>query len=306
MACRRLDRKLGKELIQSVNSVLFDCDGVIWHPTGQIEGAASLVASLRNLGKRVVFVTNNNTKSIRQLAEKFEKFGIEANQNEIFGTARVAAVYLKHVLKLEKKVFIVGGEGIAEEVRNVGLEHLPIGACPLPGDPSLEVTQRVDLSTNSEVGAVVVGFDEHISFQKIASAMTYLEDPNVHFIATNTDNQFPMGDGTFMPGSGVMVAAVQRASKRDPIIMGKPEKPMIDSIEAIHNIEPSKTLMIGDRLETDIAFGKRSGMKTLAVLSGVVSLNELEKLKLENDTSDLIPDFFADSVKDLLDSILEN
>eukprot|EP00112_Aurelia_sp_Birch-Aquarium-sp1_P016746 Seg382.9 transcript_id=Seg382.9/GoldUCD/mRNA.D3Y31 product="Glycerol-3-phosphate phosphatase" protein_id=Seg382.9/GoldUCD/D3Y31 len=305
MAFVRLTKSSGRQLIDSVTSVIFDCDGVIWHPTGVIDGAAALVDILKKMGKKVIFVTNNNTKSQKQLHEKFRRLGIGAEEDEVFGTARVAAVYLKHVLKCDKKAFLVGGIGIAEELKNVGIQHTPMGPCPLPGDSSVDVPNRVDLSIDKEIGSVVVGFDEHISYQKIASAMRLLTNSDVHFIATNTDSHFPMGDGTFIPGSGVMVNAIQTASHRDPIVMGKPEKPMIDAVRAIHSIEPSKTLMIGDRLGTDISFGNRTGMKTLAVLSGVTSLKEIDELSQKEGSSELIPNFVADSVKDLLLS-LEN
>jgi len=306
MPLARLSKQAGKDLIASVTAVLFDCDGVIWHPQGPIDGAAQLLESLRNMGKKVIFVTNNNTKSITQLGEKFKKFGIKAEEDEIFGTARVAAVYLKHVLKCDKKTYLIGSQGIAEELHNVGIESTPVGPCLLPGENSEEIAKRVDLRIDKDIGAVLVGFDEHISFQKIAFAMTHLKNPKTHFIATNTDGQFPMGDGTYIPGTGVMVKAVMTASERDPIIMGKPEQPMLDAIRAIHDIEPSRTLMVGDRLDTDIAFGRRWGMKTLAVLSGVASLEQLEKVQSEDKDSELLPDYFAGSVKDILDCLIAN
>merc|ERR1719378_916713 len=155
------------------------------------------------------------------------------------------------------------------------------------------------MSIDTEVGAVVVGFDEHISFQKLTTALQYLRRPEVHFIATNTDTCFPMGNGTFMPGTGAIVAAVKTSAHREPIVMGKPEKPMLEAIQAIHHIDPSKTLMIGDRLDTDMLFGKRFGMKTLAVLSGVVSEQQIKETQLSDPSHETLPDFYTDSVKDL-------
>eukprot|EP00112_Aurelia_sp_Birch-Aquarium-sp1_P016745 Seg382.8 transcript_id=Seg382.8/GoldUCD/mRNA.D3Y31 product="Glycerol-3-phosphate phosphatase" protein_id=Seg382.8/GoldUCD/D3Y31 len=305
MAFERLTKSCGKQLIDSVTAVIFDCDGVLFHPSGVIDGAIALVDVLKEMGKKVIFVTNNNAKTQKQLADNFKRLGIAANEDEVFWASRVAAIYLKHVLKCDKKVFLIGGVGIAEELENVGIQHTPIGPCPLPGDASLDLPYRVDLSIDKEIGSVLVGLDEHISYQKIASAMRLLKNPDVHFIATNPDTHFPMGDGTSIPGTGVILSAVQTASRRVATVMGKPEKPMMDAIKAIHNIDPAKTLMIGDRLNTDISFGNRAGMKTLAVLSGITSLKEIEELSQKEGDSELIPNFVADSVKDLLLS-LEN
>eukprot|EP00794_Sanderia_malayensis_P018291 gene18291-20114_t len=301
----KLNKLEGKKLIDSVNSVLFDCDGVIWHPDGPIDGAAQLIQTLRKMGKKLIFVTNNSGKSVKRYAQKFVSFGLEAQVDEIFGTAKVAALYLKHVLKFDKKVYLIGREGLADELDELGISHTPTGPVPLGGDSKTDPSKRVDLSTDSEVGAVVVGFDEDIGFQKMTTALQYLRSPGVKFIATNTDNSFPLGNGCFMPGTGSIVAAVKTAAGREPIVMGKPEKPMLEAIQAVHHIEPSKSLMIGDRLETDILFGNRFGMKTLAVLSGVTNETEIDNIRKSDTDSKLLPQYVANSVKDLLECLLE-
>ena len=98
-----------------------------------------------------------------------------------------------------------------------------------------------------EVGAVVVGFDHHLSFLKLIKAASYLKDQSVHFIATNTDERFPSGASIVLPGTGSIVNAVKTAAEREPIVMGKPHKFPFEFVQRSHKLDPAKVLMIGDR-----------------------------------------------------------
>lgn len=105
---------------------------------------------------------------------------------------------------------------------------------------------KKEFTTDPEIGAVIVGFDEHFSYTKMLKAASYLNNPNCIFIGTNTDERFPMKGG-ILPGTGSLVRAIETCAERKAIIMGKPEKYVSDYIVANFRVDPKRTLMIGDR-----------------------------------------------------------
>jgi len=157
------------------------------------------------------------------------------------------------------------------------------------------------------VKAVIVGFDHHLSFLKILKAASYLNHKDCLFIATNTDERFPCSSGAdiVLPGTGTIVNAVKTAAEREPLVMGKPSTYAYEFIKRSHDLNSSRVLMVGDRANTDIFFGKKCGLWTLLVLTGVTSLQEVDKWKRSDNREDknFVPDFYLDGVGDLLSLI---
>ncbi|GIZ03394.1 glycerol-3-phosphate phosphatase [Caerostris extrusa] len=159
------------------------------------------------------------------------------------------------------------------------------------------------LQLDPEVGAVVVGFDQHVSYPKLTKAASYLKDNETLFIATNRDEQFPTEGNLIIPGAGTFVAAVEIVSGRKATALGKPEKFMLDCIKIAHpKIDFSRTIMIGDRLNTDILLGTKHGLKTLLVGTGINSLEDVRQLELSTDEQKqlLVPDYYLPCLGDLL------
>lgn len=264
-----------------------------------IHGSPDVINRLQEVGKRVFFVTNNSTKTRSGFLDKAHNLGFKISQDNLLSTAYAAAQYLKQ-REFNKKVFLVGSSGIADELKNVGIEVVNS-----PG-PDVIKTNYQDIFANEftvdpDVGAVVVGFDEHISFPKLMKAATYLSNPDVLFIGTNTDERFPSKMGV-VPGSGTIVRAVETCSERTATIMGKPNPSICDHLVASDTIVPSRTLMIGDRCNTDILLGANCGFQTLMVGTGVHRLHEVHawrKSKDENDKN-LVPDVYIHKLGDLL------
>ncbi|XP_076369972.1 glycerol-3-phosphate phosphatase-like isoform X7 [Tachypleus tridentatus] len=155
----------------------------------------------------------------------------------------------------------------------------------------------------SVVGAVVVGFDQHVSFPKLVKTVSYLKDPDCVYIATNVDEQFQTDlKHLVIPGTGAVIRAVETVCGRTPILLGKPAKFLYDCIKHQYpDLDPSKGIMIGDRLSTDILLGKSIGLRTLLVLTGVSDLDEVERCSNSNSENEqrMVPNYYLPSLADL-------
>ncbi|KIY53840.1 2-phosphoglycolate phosphatase [Fistulina hepatica ATCC 64428] len=280
-----------ENLIDKYDTWLFDCDGVLWHGDRLMDGTVDVLRFLRAKNKRVLFVTNNATKSRVSYKGKFDQLGIEAHADEIYGSAYATAVYLSSVLKIpeDKKVYVIGMKGLEEELQSEGISYL--GGTD-PADNTLEPFALKDFVLDTNVAAVVCGLDLKINYTKLSKAFQYLtRNPGCAFIATNSDSTFPDAHG-LLPGAGSISAPLSCALNRDPISVGKPARTMLDCIRAKVHFDPASTIMVGDRLNTDIEFGKVGGLSTLLVLSGITTETDL----VESST---VPDFVTQSIGDL-------
>ncbi|NWI11075.1 PGP phosphatase, partial [Crypturellus soui] len=157
------------------------------------------------------------------------------------------------------------------------------------------------------VRAVLVAFDEHFSYAKLCQALRYLQrgGPDCLLVGTNRDHRLPLEGGAAIPGTGCLVKAVETAAEREAFIVGKPNRYMFDCVVSEFNIDPARTIMVGDRLDTDILMGNSCGLTTLLTLTGVTTLEDV-KGHLESGCPDrqrLVPDYYVDSIADLLPAL---
>uniref|UniRef100_A0ACD5USR9 Uncharacterized protein n=1 Tax=Avena sativa TaxID=4498 RepID=A0ACD5USR9_AVESA len=281
-------------LIDSVETFIFDCDGVIWKGDKLIDGVPETLDLLRSKGKRLVFVTNNSTKSRKQYGKKFESLGLSVNEEEIFASSFAAAAYLESIdFPKDKKVYVIGEEGILIELELAGFQHL---GGPTDGDKKIELKPGFYMEHDKDVGAVVVGFDRYFNYYKVQyGTLCIRENPGCLFIATNRDAVTHLTDAQEWAGGGSMVGAVLGSTKQEPLVVGKPSTFMMDYLAKKFGITTSQICMVGDRLDTDILFGQNGGCKTLLVLSGVTSV---ETLQSPNNT--IQPDFYTNQISDFL------
>ncbi|CAH1786727.1 unnamed protein product [Owenia fusiformis] len=259
-----------------------------------------MLQKLRNMGKRIFFITNNSSRSNRQFVAKLNKLGFPAEEAEAVSTSWVAAWYLKEQ-NFKGKVYLVGNTGMAEELDNAGIKYTGLGPDVAEEE---SIWDTVDNShqifpIDPEVQCVLVGFDQHISFPKLLKAASYLKNEKVLFLATNEDPRLPLKNAPItMPGTGCIVSPVRIASGREPLVLGKPNTPMFDSIHEKYHIDPAKTLMVGDSLKTDILMGNKCGLKSLLVLTGINSLEDAKSVMNSSspDVQQQAPDFYIEDI----------
>jgi len=288
-----------EEFMDSFDTIVTDCDGVLYINNDPIDGVAKALNTLRRYGKKIVFATNNSTKNRTQFMHKLRKLGYEAHLNEVFPTSYASAIYLKQ-MNFRRSVYVLGSQGIADELNNVGINNFGVGPDPTPEEWQ---PGQARFKVDKDVGAVVVGFDNQVSFKKLAKACSYVKRPDCLFIASNADESFPsISPDIFVPGPGLYVSAIKAGTGRDPIVLGKPGTYFFDIIRSQHpTIDPARTIMIGDRLTTDMPFGHNNGMATLFVQSGIGTLEEMVEYgrSNESDEQQCAPEYYLPSLASL-------
>ncbi|CAM2099924.1 glycerol-3-phosphate phosphatase [Caretta caretta] len=303
--CLRLEPGAAREVLGAADTLLFDCDGVLWRGDAAVAGAPAALSRLQARGKRLCYVTNNSSRTRDAYAEKLRRLGFPpAEPRQVFGSAHCAARYLRQALPPGAAAYVLGGPALGAELRAAGVPHLGPGPAGLPG-PGPADWARAPL--DPAVRAVLVGFDEHFCYAKLCQALRYLQrgGPGCLLLGTNRDHRLPLEGGAAIPGTGCLVKAVEMAAEREAFIIGKPSRYIFDCVSSEFKIEPARTIMVGDRLDTDILMGNNCGLTTLLTLTGVTTLEEV-KGHQESDCpsrKSLVPDYYVDSIADLLPAL---
>jgi phosphoglycolate/pyridoxal phosphate phosphatase family enzyme len=250
-------------------------DGVIYRGEQPLPGAVDTIRNLRHLGHQVYFFTNNSTQTRTTFARKLSGMGIPVDEDHIMTSAYATALYLKERGARGKSVYVLGEKGPRVELTAIGMTVVE--------DALAEKTDYV-----------VVGLDRYFDYGKLTQAQQAIVH-GAELIATNTDTTFPLEDGLVVPGGGSIVAAVEAASGVKAIVIGKPETPAMNEILSIAQAVPEQTVVVGDRLETDILAGKRIGATTVLVLTGVTKREDLNTAP-----PDLQPDIVVDTLPEMI------
>ncbi|MBD3397635.1 HAD-IIA family hydrolase [Candidatus Micrarchaeota archaeon] len=254
-------------LAMEIKNIIFDMDGVLHRGKTPIPDAADALGELRKRGFGIFFLTNNGEHPREFFVERLRGFGFEAYVDEMYSSSYGTARYISE--KFPGKSAFAFSRGMQEELEKNGI--------------------KIDNSNKAEV--VVASLDVHLSYDKLVAAFQAIIGGGV-FLASNEDASYPVENGVLKPGAGAITAALEKSTGRKPIIIGKPQPYLLDIIVKEHGLEKGKTLMVGDRLETDILMAKQEGLKSCFVLSGVSRKEEVEETGLE-------PDFVLDSVAGL-------
>ncbi|MFX1354319.1 MAG: HAD-IIA family hydrolase [Promethearchaeota archaeon] len=271
------------EELKSIKLAIFDLDGVVYRGDKLISGVDKVIHQLKQLQIRIIYNSNNSTASRQMYVDKLKKFKIYTEVSDIYTSASITSIEISK-LKQKAKIFTISEVGLIEELQSYGHEIM-----------TLESNYR-------EVDFVLVGLDRDFNYNKLAFAQKCILDGKAQFYATNADSTLPVADG-FLPGAGVMVKALEVCTGTSPIkIFGKPQPYGIELILKEAELEPNDAVIFGDRLNTDILAGNLAKIKTVLVLTGVTSQDELNQMNLKK-TGDfnkaLIPDIVLEKLEDI-------
>lgn len=253
----------------NIKALILDMDGVIWRADAPIGDLPEIFGRIESLGLKYVFATNNGTKTPAQYVATLEKLGVRVSPEQVVTSALGTAHILARKFPRGTKVFIVGEDGTRTALEEKGFEIL-----------SVEQAQEAQI--------VVMGIDREVNFNKMREA-TLLVRRGVPFYATNPDKTFPTPRGE-IPGAGAWISVVTTATGIEPIYAGKPFPFMMElSLERLGTTK-EETLIVGDRLETDIAAGQAVGCPCALVLSGV---STKEQADAWNPKIDIVADDLA-------------
>lgn len=247
---------------------LIDMDGVMYRGSQLIEGAVDFVHLLREQDIPFMFLTNNSQRTRRDVATKLARMGIEVEEEHIYTCAMATARFLAHQ-KPNGTAYVIGEGGLMQALHHNGysiVDH----------DPDY----------------VVVGEGRTITFEMIEAAVQMVTK-GARLVATNMDPNCPTQNG-IRPGCGAIVAMIEAATGRKAFSVGKPNPIMMRTARKELGLTAEETIMIGDTMETDILGGLQMGYRTILVLSGGTSREQLKEFSYG-------PDRVINSVRDLLD-----
>ncbi len=259
-----------------IKALILDMDGVLWRGNQPIGDLPAIFAEIKARQLKVTLATNNSTRTAEQHLEKVKGFGVALDVTQILSSSMATAAQLKEDFPNGGDVYVIGHEGITTALEHEGFRVFQEDA--MPANPV----------------AVVSGIDWEIDYKKIANAATLVRN-GAPFYGTNPDKTFPTPNG-LMPGAGTILAAIDTASGVAPIISGKPEPYLLQLAMRRMGVLPNETLMVGDRLETDVLGGQNAGCFTAQVLTGVSTRAEGEAIEKR-------PDIIADDLRAVLDLV---
>ena len=259
----------------TIKALILDMDGVLWREDEPIGDLAGIFARIRSLGWQVSLATNNTTRSVDQYLDKLRRFGVMLEAWQIVTSAHAALRYLQQHFPQGGKIFLIGEKALEEILAENGF-----------------------INSAEDALAVIVSMDRYCTYEKLSRA-TLLVRAGAPLLATNPDKTFPTPEG-LVPGTGALLAAVVAASGAEAIITGKPEPVMYQiAMERMHS-NPASTLVVGDRLETDIIGAQRIGCRTGLVLSGVTSPQAYQEWLAASQAAQCRPDWVTDDLESLL------
>jgi HAD superfamily hydrolase (TIGR01450 family) len=243
-------------LLRRYDQVILDLDGCVWLGPDALPGATEAIASLRDAGKRVAFVTNDPRHAGEEFVRKLWSLGVQASLADVV-TVGAAVQHLLAEKRRGGTAFVIGTDAFRRHV----------------SDSGVRVVNHTDLASRAEM-VIVAGTDD-VVYDDLRNAVLALRR-GAEFIATSRDPTYPMPDGLW-PGTGAILAAVETGAGREATIVGKPEPQLF--FTALDRLGDGRTLVVGDRLDADIAAAGKARLDAALVLTGGTSRAEADAAK---------------------------
>jgi HAD superfamily hydrolase (TIGR01450 family) len=243
-----------RPLDQTYDVAALDLDGVVYVGDGAVPGAVEALRAARGHGMKLAFITNNAARPPSAVAAHLRELGVPADETDVVTSAQAAARLLAGQVAEGSRVYVIGGTGLHEALRERGL--VPV--------------VRID----DDPAAVIQGYGPDMPWRQVIDGAILVKD-GLPWVASNIDLTVPTPHGAG-PGNGALVNLVATYADRRPQVAGKPERPLFD--ETIARVGGARPLVVGDRLDTDIDGAHAVGWDSLLVMTGVTTLHELASL----------------------------
>jgi 4-nitrophenyl phosphatase len=264
--------------------LLVDLDGVVYRGAEPVPGVPAVLAARAAQGDDVVYVTNNSMWYRTEYVTRLESMGAPCDPDLIISSARATALYLRELEPPIERVLVVGGTGLVHEIRDVGIEVVYSGDA---ADRWLS-NGRDAAAAVGPVDAVIVGLDLEFAYARLACAADAIR-AGADFIATNRDPIYPL-EKTMMPGAGSIVAAIETASGRTPISLGKPGPLLLEVAAHAVGKDVAEAVMIGDSLVTDLPAAIAVGARSILMLTGVSTRAQADALAERDRPTEIAAD----------------
>ncbi|MCC7023749.1 MAG: HAD-IIA family hydrolase [Thermomicrobiales bacterium] len=261
--------------LRDAKAWIFDMDGVLYRGAAPLAGVQEVLDALALRERKVMLATNNSMATPAAYERRLAAMGISVPAAEIITSSLATRDYLQQTLPEGSGIYVIGMPALRELLFD-GTSFHPVQY----GEET--------------PAAVVIGLDLEFTYDKLRAAHVALQQ-GARFIATNADTTLPTEAG-LVPGAGSLIAALVAASGRQPVVIGKPETPMLEMAMLRMGTRPEETVMVGDRLDTDILAGERAGMPTVLVLTGVSTRADLAE-------AEALPDVIVSDLPSLAEAL---
>lgn len=264
-------------MLKNKKIFLFDIDGTLSIDERVYEGTRELLSYIESIGGFAFYITNNSSKSQKDYVEKFKRMGIKSSENQFITAGYAACLYMQQHFR-DKKVYVLGTKSFVEEIEKYGVRIAGMG--------------------EENVDAVLVAFDQELTYEKVKEACRHLVNPEVAYIATNADLRCPTEFG-FVPDCAAICGMIGAAVEREPFYVGKPNPMIVEMcLSQVKDAKKEEVLVVGDRLYTDIACGINAQVDTAVVFTGEARKEDMEETPYQAEWQ-------FDTIKDLYEAVLK-